>query len=98
MTTLYFDEEISIPDNNIKENVNEKELNLAIKLIDGLTEKFEPSKLKDEYQDNIKQAIGDKLDGKEIKSKKRRPKEQINDLMTALEKSLKTKKVTKKNG
>jgi len=89
LTTLYFDEEVNVPENNLNLKSNEKELNLAIKLIDSLTDKFEPEKYKDEYQENIKKAIDDKLDGKEIKAKKRKPKEQVNDLLEALEKSLK---------
>ena len=91
LTTLYFDEEVNVPDNELSMKANEKELNLAIKLVESLTGKFEPEKYKDEYQENIKKAIDDKLDGKEIKGKKRKPKEQINDLMEALEKSLRKK-------
>lgn len=92
MTTLYFDEEIDIPDKDVKGKVTEKELNLAIKLINSLSDKFEPTKYKDEYQDNIRKAIDDKLDGKEIKARKKKPKEQVNNLLDALEKSLKEKK------
>lgn len=91
MTTLYFEEEVNIPDKELSPKTNEKELNLAIKLIESLTDKFEPEKYKDEYQENIKKAINDKLEGKQIKGKKRKPKEQVNDLLEALEKSLKKK-------
>ena len=48
-------------------------------------------KYKDEYQNNLKKAIEDKIDGKSIKNKKKSNKKQIDDLMEALEKSLKTK-------
>ena len=89
MTTLYFEEEINIEDNDKKSDVNDKELNLALKLISSLKGKFEPSKYKDEYQDNIKDAINLKLEGKTIKGKKKKDKKHINDLMEALEKSLK---------
>ena len=47
---------------------------------------------KDEYQDRIKKAIDEKLDGKKITKIKRNSKKQINDLMKALEKSLKDAK------
>ena len=90
MTTLYFDEEVNIPDKDIKGEVNSKELDLAVKLIESMSGKFEPKKYKDEYQENIKNAIDDKLDGKKIKGKKKKNKTQINDLMEALEKSLKS--------
>jgi len=91
LTTLYFDEEVNVPDNELSLKSNEKELNLAIKLIDSLTDKFKPEEYKDEYQENNKNAIEDKLDGKDIKTKKRKPKQQVNDLLDALEKSLKKK-------
>lgn len=89
LTTLYFDEEVNIikDENNYK--INQKELDLAIKLITSLKGKFEPEKYKDEYQDNIKKAINTKIDGKSIKATKKKNRKQISDLMEALEKSLK---------
>ncbi len=91
MTTLFFKEEIMLPEEEIEGKVNDKELNLAIKLIEEWKGKFEPDKYHDEYQNNIKEAIDDKLNGKEIKKTKRKNKEQINNLLEALEKSLKKK-------
>ena len=92
MTTLFFEEEVLLPNEQISGKLNDKELDLAIKLIESLKGNFEPEKYKDEYQDNIKNAIDDKLNGKTIKSKKKKPKTQVSDLMEALEKSLKGKK------
>lgn len=89
MTTLYFEEEINIPDEDIEYVSNEKELDLAVKLIESLEGKFEPQNYKDEYQNSIRDAIDDKLDGKDVKETKRKPKKQIDDLVKALEKSLK---------
>ena len=91
MTTLYFEEEVSIPETDLDKKINQKELDLAIKLIDSLKGKFEPQKYRDEYQDRIQEAIQDKLDGKVIKGTKKKNKKKINDLMEALEKSLKSK-------
>ena len=91
MTTLYFEEEITIPEASSVNRIDESELDLALKLIANLKGKFEPEKYKDEYQDNIREAIDDKLDGKEIKGNKKKNKQRINDLMEALEKSLKKK-------
>ncbi len=91
MTTLYFEEEVNIPSENKKQEVNSKELEMALKLINTLKGKFEPQKYKDEYQNNIQNAISDKIDGKKIKGTKRKNKKQISDLMEALEKSLKQK-------
>ena len=92
LTTLFFEEEVMIPDSKVKGEVKKKELNLAIKLINDLSGKFEPQKYEDEYQNNIKKAIQDKLNGKKIKGSTKKDKIQINDLMEALEKSLKKQK------
>lgn len=89
MTTLYFEEELRIPNAPLKSSTDSKELELAIKLIDSLKGKFEPSKYKDEYQNNIKNAILGKLSGKNVKKSKTKSKIRVNDLMEALEKSLK---------
>lgn len=89
LTTLYFEEEVNIKKDENNYKINDKELDLAIKLITSLKGKFEPSKYKDEYQDNLKKAIEDKMEGKEIKADKKKNKKQISDLMEALEKSLK---------
>lgn len=91
MTTLYFQEEVNVKKDEVFNKINEKELNLAIQLISSLKGKFEPDKYKDEYQNNLKKAIEDKMDGKTIKGVKKKNKKQINDLMEALEKSLKEK-------
>lgn len=91
LTTLYFEEEVNIPTDKKTVEINPKELDMALKLIDSLKGKFEPTKYKDEYQDNIKKAIENKIDGKEITGAKKKKKKQISDLMEALEKSLKQK-------
>ena len=92
LTTLYFDEEVKLSDKLFIGKVNSKELDLAVKLINSLQGKFEPEKYKDEYEQRLKKAIDDKLNGKKIKTKKKKVPNQVNDLMKALEKSLKVKK------
>lgn len=91
LTTLYFEEEIHVQKDSKDYEVNQKELDLAIKLITSLKGKFEPNKYIDEYQENVRKAIEDKMKGKTIKKTKSKSKKQINDLMEALEKSLKKK-------
>lgn len=91
MTTLYFEEEVNVKKDQGDYKIKPEELDLAMKLINSLKGKFEPSKYKDEYQDNIRNAIMDKIDGKKIKGNKKKNKKQISDLMEALEKSLKKK-------
>lgn len=92
LTTLYFEEEVRIPEKDIDSKVISKELDLAVKLIESMEGEFEPHKYKDEYQETLKKAIDAKLDGKKITKTKSANKKQINDLMKALEKSLKEKK------
>lgn len=92
MTTLFFEEEVNLPEVSLNKDIKPKELEMAIKLIESLTSKFEPDKYKDEYQDKIKVAINDKLNGKEIKSVKKKNTKTVNDLMKALESSLKSVK------
>ena len=51
--------------------------------------KFNPDKMIDEYQERVKLAIEDKLDGKKIKKARVQKESNIKDLMKALELSLK---------
>ena len=92
MNTLYFNEEVNIPNIDNKKDIKPKELEMAVKLIESLSGKFEPEKYKDEYQEKISHAIKDKMNGKQIKGVKKQSKKQINDLMKALEESLKSTK------
>ena len=89
MNTLYFQEEVMIPEAISDSKYTKKELDLAISLINSLKMKFDPFDLKDEYQDKIKEAINDKIDGKGIKKPKVKREKSIKDSMTALEMSLK---------
>ncbi len=89
MNTLYFYEEVMIPEAVVNVKYTKKELDLAIELINSLSMKFKPEELIDEYQDKVKKAIDTKVNGKEIKKTKRKSEKSIKDLMTALELSLK---------
>ncbi len=89
MNTLYFLEEIIIPEEVSEAKFTKKELTLAIDLINSLKMKFKPEELKDEAQDKIKEMISNKLDGKKPKKVKAKQGKNIKDLMTALELSLK---------
>lgn len=92
MTTLYFYEEVTIPENKTDKKLTKKELELAIKLVNSMKIKFNPKEYIDLYQNNIKDAINDKLNGKKIKNSKKVEKKKISNLMEALEKSLKNVK------
>ena len=89
MDTLYYDEEIKVQEENKEKNYTDEELKLAIKLIENMTDTFTPEKYYDEYQENLKKAIDKKIHGKKIKASPKKNTKSINDLMEALEKSLK---------
>ncbi len=89
MNTLYYEEEVKLKEEKLKKNYTEKELKMAIKLVDNLTDKFKPEEYKDEYQNRIKDAIDKKIHGQKIKPIKGKKKKTIDDLYKALEESLK---------
>lgn len=89
MNTLYFNEEINLPEASIDAKYTKKELDLAMQLIKSLNMKFNPEKYIDEYQENIKEAIIKKEKGTKIKPVKAKKNNNIKDLMQALELSLK---------
>ncbi len=89
MNTLYFFEEVNIPEAATDAKYTKKELDLAIELVNSLNMKFKPEELEDEYQNKIKDAIDLKIEGKNIKKPKKKRETNIKDLMTALEMSLK---------
>jgi DNA end-binding protein Ku len=69
--------------------VKEKELKLAIDLIENMEEKFNPKDYKDDYITALKKIIDAKAKNKTVKVRKEQPKPtDVSDLMVALEKSL----------
>ena len=89
MDTLYYEEEIKLQKEKSEKNFTDKELKMATALIEQMSGEFNPKEYKDEYQTRLKNAIDKKLNGKEIKKYKTKKTKSINDLMEALEKSLK---------
>ncbi len=91
MSTLFYEEEIRLDEESTEEKFTEKEMNLALKLIESMSGKFKPETYHDEYQDKIKDAIDKKVSGKKIPKVKGKKRESVKDLMEALEKSIKKK-------
>ncbi len=87
--TLYFFNEIQKAPAVKKTASQKKELDLAINLINQMTEPFKPEQFKDEYNEKLKKAIKRKIAGNEIvePEENERPSNVIN-LMEALQKSL----------
>ena len=89
MTTLYYEEEIKEIEEVVEEKFTEKEMDLALKLINSMEGTFNPQEYIDDYQEKIKDAIDKKIDGKTIKKAKSKKTISVKNLMDALEKSLK---------
>jgi DNA end-binding protein Ku len=82
--------ELSVPKS---EKITQSEINLALKLIEGLTARFDPKKYKDTYAEEVKKVIDAKAKGQKIKAPaKTAPSTKVIDLTAALKESLKTPK------
>lgn len=90
LSKLHFADEIQEnPVEKTKETVKKEELDLAKKLIDNMTKKFDISEYKNEYKERVQKAIDAKIAGQKIKViKSERPKT-IANLMEALKQSVK---------
>jgi DNA end-binding protein Ku len=95
--TMYFADEVrtfSEVDKGESAKIKDGELELAIKLIDGLAaEDFQPDRYKDAYRERVMEMLNKKAEGQELTAApapaKRR---QVIDLMEALKESLATRK------
>jgi DNA end-binding protein Ku len=68
----------------------ERELDLAMKLVESLAANWDPEKYKDEYQENLMRVIQAKLKGKQVELQEEtvRPHAEVIDLMSRLQASL----------
>ncbi|MCW3073150.1 MAG: hypothetical protein JWP69_219 [Flaviaesturariibacter sp.] len=87
----YQDELRALPEEVDKSiTLNEKELQLAKQLIDQLTDKFDASKFKDHYVEELKKIIAFKTSGKKLRvaEPKKAGQANVKDLMEVLKASL----------
>lgn len=101
LETIFYPDEVRdiqlVPGLTNSLEVNEKELDIANKLIEQLTSPFEPSKYKDDYRLALQVAIEKKIQGQDIQIAPNMPEKNVIDLMEALQASLReTKKKTVK--
>ncbi|MBM7584181.1 DNA end-binding protein Ku [Bacillus pakistanensis] len=104
METIHFPDEVrssgDVPNVPAENEVTDKELDTAIMLIDQLTTEFEPEKYHDEYRNRLMKLIESKQTGEKfVTPKAKQPKENVTDLMAALQASIdksKPKEETKK--
>lgn len=99
LETLFFPDEIREPEDLKldKVKVDEKELKMALSLIEMLSGPFEPQEYQDEYREALMQRVEAKLQGREITEAPTAPEPgRVIDLMEALKASLEAaKKETK---
>src|SRR5690606_18312350 len=91
LTQMRYHEELRTPD-DLKipdSNPSKQEIDMALQLIKGMSNKFEPEKFKDTYQETLKKIIDAKAKHKEVKAPKRKKEvADVEDLMEQLKKSL----------
>ncbi|AXF57627.1 Ku protein [Salicibibacter kimchii] len=98
METLHYPDEIrasaDVPNVPSSENIEKKELDTAVLLIDQLTANFEPEKYEDEYRKNLLALIESKQSGESVVTPEReKTPDNVTDLMDALQASVdRTKK------
>jgi DNA end-binding protein Ku len=102
LNTLRFDaeirpiQELALPE---KEKLEPSEVSLAMKLIEGMTGKFDPAKYKDTYTEQVQKLIQAKAKGQKVQVPAAKPGAgNVIDLVAALKESLGTVKKGKKRG
>lgn len=78
-------DELNIPKNS---RLSEKEQDLALKLVEQLTEKFQPEKLKDNYREKLEKFIKNKAKNKKTVKVDEPTPTHVDDLMAQLQYSL----------
>jgi DNA end-binding protein Ku len=92
--TMYFADEVRKMDEfrTDTENIREKELALALNLVESLAAEFEPQKYSDTYRDNLRKMIQAKIEGNSIVETPETHIAPVIDIMEALKKSLEMRK------
>lgn len=93
LETLFYPDEIRIEKSEIPEvDVSERELQMALTLIEMLQEPFDPEKYHDEYRQALMQVIEAKLEGQELEEVAAPRPAKVTDLMAALKASVEAQK------
>ncbi len=100
METIHYPDEVraigDVPNVPEEDDITTKELETATMLIDQLTTEFQPENYKDQYRERLRQLIESKQTGETIvTAKEKEPKENVTDLMAALQASIDSSKPKK---
>lgn len=87
-TLFYQDEIAAIPKQIPKMKLSDQEMEMARMLINNMTQPFDASAYRDEYQARLRDAIMKKIQGQEIVTADTSAPDNVIDLMEALQKSL----------
>jgi DNA end-binding protein Ku len=92
--TMYFADEVRKTEEfrTDTENIREKELALALNLVESLASDFEPQKYSDNYRDNLRTMIQAKIEGNSVVETPETHIAPVIDIMEALKKSLEMRK------
>jgi DNA end-binding protein Ku len=101
METIHYPDEVrtskDVPNVPENDDISAKELETATMLIEQLTSEFQPENYHDEYRERLNQLIESKQTGeKVVTAKEKAPKENVTDLMAALQASIDSTKPEKK--
>lgn len=86
-------EELKLPEAQVK--LSDKEVQMAVSLVENLTDTFKPERYKDEYREAVQRLVEQKLAGQPIEELAPAREEKVTDLMAALKASI---DATKKKG
>jgi len=88
--TMYFEDEIRKSESHTADTsaVSDKELSMAMMLVEALAAKFEPGKFKDSYRENLRAMIDAKIAGQEVVAPVEAQQVKVIDIMDALKASL----------
>lgn len=90
---LFYQEEIQeIPKSIGKTDISQAEMDMAKTMIESMTSKFDISAYHDDYQEKLRNAITQKIQGQEIVSSDNEGPNNIIDLMDALKKTVEMSK------
>lgn len=93
LETLHFPDEIrEHKHEGGRVKVDEKELKMALSLVDLLTEEFDPQKYHDDYREALMDRIEAKAHGEEITQQPDEPQAEVIDLVEALRRSIESVK------
>lgn len=88
--TMYFEDEIRKSESHNADTsaVSDKELSMAMMLVEALAARFEPGKYKDSYRENLRAMIDAKIAGQEVVAPVEAQQVKVIDIMDALKASL----------